>query len=209
MGETRRRPRRDDRAAARGPTGGPTGPKRRTRRRRRWPTRRVGPPGPPGLFTVPTLTLRACYALLLIAPGRRALVHVAVRRAAAWICCHLAAVMAWGRWPRHLVRDPSPADGGDAVGRAAGPGTETVAAPVRAPRANAIAEGAVRPPATGALSTSSRSTRRTCRRPSLRTGPRTGPRAPAGASASSRRCPGPDQQLARTGGAGAFAVSRW
>jgi transposase InsO family protein len=50
----------------------------------------------------------------------------------------------WGRRPRHLVRDRDAVYGGDSAGRAEGPGIETVLTPVRAPRANAIAERVVR-----------------------------------------------------------------
>jgi transposase InsO family protein len=51
---------------------------------------------------------------------------------------------AWGRRPRHLVRDRDAVYGGDFAPRAQGLGIETVLTPVRAPRANAIAERVVR-----------------------------------------------------------------
>jgi transposase InsO family protein len=47
---------------------------------------------------------------------------------------------AWGRQPRFLVRDRDRVYGGDFVPRAKRLGIETVLTPVRAPRANAVAE---------------------------------------------------------------------
>jgi putative transposase len=55
----------------------------------------------------------------------------------------LVEATAWGRRPRHLVRDRDSVYGGDFAGRAKGLGIETVLTPVQAPRANAIAERAV------------------------------------------------------------------
>jgi transposase InsO family protein len=98
------------------------------------------------LFTVQTLTFRTLYVLLLITHGRRELVHVHVtgHSTAAWVWRQLVEATAWGRRPRHLVRDRDAVYGGDFVARATGLGIETVLTPVRAPRANAIAERVVR-----------------------------------------------------------------
>ena len=63
---------------------------------------------------------------------------------AAWIWRQLLAATPWGRQPRYLVRDRDRVYGGDLVDRARGLGIETVLTPVRAPRANAIAERLVR-----------------------------------------------------------------
>src|SRR5256885_872387 len=52
----------------------------------------------------------------------------------------LIAAMAWGRTPRYLIRDRDAVYGGDFVPRARRLGISTVLTPVRAPRANAIAE---------------------------------------------------------------------
>ena len=84
--------------------------------------------------------------LLLITHGRRELVHVNVTAhpTAAWVWRQLVEATAWGRRPRHLVRDRDAVYGGDFVARATGLGIETVLTPVRAPRANAIAERVVR-----------------------------------------------------------------
>jgi putative transposase len=46
----------------------------------------------------------------------------------------------WGRRPKHLLRDRDAVYGGDFRARAEARGIETVLTPVRAPRANAVAE---------------------------------------------------------------------
>jgi transposase InsO family protein len=98
------------------------------------------------LFTVQTLAFRTLYVLLLISHGRRELVHVNVTAhpTAAWVWRQLVEATAWGRRPRHLVRDRDAVYGGDFAVRATRLGIETVRTPVRAPRANAIAERVVR-----------------------------------------------------------------
>jgi transposase InsO family protein len=98
------------------------------------------------LFTVPTVTFRTLYVLFFITHGRRELVHLAVTAhpTAAWVWRQLVEATARGRRPRHLVRDRDAVYGGGFIGRARGLGIETVLTPVRAPRANAIAERVVR-----------------------------------------------------------------
>jgi transposase InsO family protein len=94
------------------------------------------------LLTVQTLTFKTLYVLVLIAHGRRELVHVAVTAhpAAAWVWRQLIEATAWGRRPRFLLRDRDAVYGGDLAQRAATLGIETLLAPVRAPKANAVAE---------------------------------------------------------------------
>jgi transposase InsO family protein len=94
------------------------------------------------LFTVHTLTCRTLYVLLFIAHGRRELLHVNVTAhpTAAWVWRQLVEATPWGRQPRYLLRDRDRAYGGDFVQRAKRMGIETVLTPVRAPRANAVAE---------------------------------------------------------------------
>jgi transposase InsO family protein len=133
----------------------------RTRSIRRYRWRRERPPGQTwrtflrnhaaaiwaaDLFTVQTLTFKTLYVLVFITHGRRELMHVAVTAhpAAAWVWRQLIEATPWGRQPRYLVRDRDAVYGGDFVGRARGLGIETVLTPVRAPRANAIAERLVR-----------------------------------------------------------------
>jgi transposase InsO family protein len=94
------------------------------------------------LLTVQTLTFRTLYVLILVAHGRRELVHAAVTAhpTATWVWRQLINATRWGRAPAHLVRDRDAVYGADFAGRAARLGIRTVLTPVRAPRANAIAE---------------------------------------------------------------------
>jgi transposase InsO family protein len=98
------------------------------------------------LFTVHTLAFRTLYVLLFITHDRRELVHLAVTAhpTAAWIWRQLIEATPSGRQPRYLVRDRDRVYGGDFAARARGLGIETLLTPVRAPRANAIAERVVR-----------------------------------------------------------------
>jgi transposase InsO family protein len=98
------------------------------------------------LFAVPTVTFRTLYVLFFITHGRREPVHFAVTAhpTAAWVWRQLVEATAWGRRPRHLVRDRDAVYGGGFIGRARGLGIETVLTPVRAPRANGMAERVVR-----------------------------------------------------------------
>jgi transposase InsO family protein len=122
--------------------------------------RPCGPPRPPGqtwrtflanhahalwaadLLVVQSLTFTTLYVLILIAHGRRALVHlnVTAHPTAAWVWRLPIEAPAWGRRPRFLLRDRDAVYGGDFAQRAAARGVETLLAPVRAPRANAVAE---------------------------------------------------------------------
>jgi transposase InsO family protein len=94
------------------------------------------------LLTVQTLTFKVLYVLVFIAHGRRDLVHVNVTAhpTAAWVWRQLVEATAWGRRPRFLLRDRDAVYGCDFAQRAAALGIETLLSPVRAPRANAVAE---------------------------------------------------------------------
>jgi transposase InsO family protein len=94
------------------------------------------------LCTVQMLTFETLYVLVLIAHGRRELVHVAVTAhpAAAWVWRQLVEATAWGRRPCFLLRNRDFVYGGDFGSRLAGLGVEQVLSPVRAPRANAVGE---------------------------------------------------------------------
>jgi transposase InsO family protein len=91
---------------------------------------------------VQTLALKTLYVLLFVAHGRRELVHLAVTAhpTPAWAWRQLVEATAWGRRPRHLLRDRDAVSGGAFRERAEALGIETVPTPVRAPRANAVAE---------------------------------------------------------------------
>jgi transposase InsO family protein len=95
------------------------------------------------LCVVPTLTVKTLYVLLLfIAHGRRQVMHLAVTAhpTAAWGWRQVVEATPWGRRPKHLNRDRDRIYGGDFRQRAAARGIETMLTPVRAPRANAVAE---------------------------------------------------------------------
>ena len=80
--------------------------------------------------------------LVLIAHGRRELVHVNVTAnpTAAWVWRQLIEATPWGQQPRHLLRDRDAVYGRDFRRRARRIGIDAIATPVRAPRANAVAE---------------------------------------------------------------------
>jgi transposase InsO family protein len=94
------------------------------------------------LLTVQTLTFTVLYVRIVITHGRRELVHVNVTAlpTAAWVWRQLVEATAWGRRPRFLLRDRDAVYGGDFADRAAALGVETLLTPVRAPKANAVAE---------------------------------------------------------------------
>jgi len=94
------------------------------------------------LFTVQPLTSETLYVLLFVTHGRRELVHwnVTAHPTAAWVWRQLIEATPWGRRPRYLLRDRDAVYGGDFAPRARRLGIEPVLTPVRAPRANAIAE---------------------------------------------------------------------
>ena len=97
------------------------------------------------LLTVQTLTFQTLHVLVFVSHARRELVHLNVTASptAAWVWRQLIAATPWGRSPRYPVRDRDAVDGRDFVERARRLGVETVLTPVRAPRANAIAERVV------------------------------------------------------------------
>ena len=84
------------------------------------------------LFTVQTLTFKTLH------------VNVTANPTAAWVWRQLIEATPWGHRPRFLIRDRDHAFGGEFRERATRLGIETLLTPVRAPRANAVAERAVR-----------------------------------------------------------------
>lgn len=97
-------------------------------------------------FTVQTLTFRTLYVLFFVAHKRRRLVHlnVTAHPTVAWVWRQLVEATAWGRQPKHLIRDRDKHYGSEFVAKAGGLGIRSLLTPVRAPRANAIAERLVR-----------------------------------------------------------------
>ena len=98
------------------------------------------------LFTVQTLTFRTLYVLFFIAHGRRKLVHanVTANPTAAWVWRQLIEATPWGQQPQYLVRDRDSVYGAEFQARGKALGIQTILTPIRAPRANAIAERMVR-----------------------------------------------------------------
>ena len=80
-----------------------------------------------------------------IAHGRREPVHVTVtaKPTAAWSWRRVIEATPWGNTPRHLLRDRDPVYGSDFRQRARCLGIDAIATPMRAPRANAVAESVI------------------------------------------------------------------
>src|SRR3989442_4974376 len=74
------------------------------------------------LLTVQTLTVRTLHVLLVVAHGRRELVHLAVTAhpTAAWVWRQLINATPWGHAPAYLVRDRDAVYGVDVARSAAG-----------------------------------------------------------------------------------------
>jgi transposase InsO family protein len=91
---------------------------------------------------VQTLAFRTLYVLLFVEQGRRDFVHlnVTANPTAAWVWRQLVQASPWGRTPRYAVSERDAVHGRDFVRRAKRRGIDTVMAPVRAPRARAVAE---------------------------------------------------------------------
>src|SRR5262249_25516273 len=98
------------------------------------------------LFTVPTVMFRTLFVLFFITHDRRELVHcrVTAHPTAAWVWRQLIEATAWGRQPRHLLRNRDAVYGRDFARRAQALGIHTLLTPFGAPRANAIAERVIR-----------------------------------------------------------------
>jgi putative transposase len=93
-------------------------------------------------FAVQTLTFRTLFVLLFVTHDRRELVHLNVTASptAAWVWRQMLEATAWGRRPRFLLRDRDRAYGPTFSDRVRGLGVAPLLTPVRAPKANAIAE---------------------------------------------------------------------
>ncbi len=93
-------------------------------------------------FTVPTLTLSTLYVFFFISHGRRRIEHINVTShpSAEWVWRQVIEATPWGGKPRFLIRDRDRSYGGNLIARAKRIGITTVLTPVRAPKANAVAE---------------------------------------------------------------------
>ena len=98
------------------------------------------------LFVVQTLTFQTLYVLFFISHGRRQLVHfeVTANPTAAWVWRQLIEATPWNREPNYLIHDRDRVWGADLDRRTLGLGIKSLQTPIRAPRANAVAERWVR-----------------------------------------------------------------
>jgi transposase InsO family protein len=98
------------------------------------------------LLVVQTVGFRVLYVLFVIRHDRRELIHfnVTASPTAAWVWRQLIEATPWGRHPRYLIHDRDAVYGHHIDRRLANLGIAGVRTPVRAPRANSIAERVVR-----------------------------------------------------------------
>ena len=94
------------------------------------------------LFVVQTLTFRTLYVLFFVRHERRRLIHfnVTTHPTVAWVWRQLLNATPEGRQPRYLIHDRDAVYGQDFGKRTARLGIRSVRTPIRAPRANAVAE---------------------------------------------------------------------
>jgi len=93
-------------------------------------------------FTVQTLTFQTFYVFFVIGHDRRRILHwnVTWYPSAPWVWRQILAATPWNQHPRFLIRDRDRTYGADFLTKASAIGITTVLTPVRAPKANAIAE---------------------------------------------------------------------
>jgi transposase InsO family protein len=98
------------------------------------------------LFVVQTLTFQTLFVLFFISHGRRQLVHFEVtgHPTVAWVWRQLIEATPWNSKPDYLIHDRDQVWGADFGRRTLGLGIKSLRTPIRAPRANAIAERWVR-----------------------------------------------------------------
>ncbi len=97
-------------------------------------------------FTVPTVTMKTLYVFLFIAHRRRKLVHLNVtdHPTGEWASRQLVQATPRGTQPAFLIRDRDSCYGRDFDRQAARLGVQTILTPVRAPKANGVAERVIR-----------------------------------------------------------------
>ena len=130
---------------------------KRTIQRYTWQARPTCPPGPPwGTFLrthareiwacdflpVTDLLFRPLFAFFIVEHGSRRIVHVGVTRHPTdeWVTQQLREATPYGERPRFLLRDNDAKYGARFAQVAEASGITSVRTPIRAPRANAIAE---------------------------------------------------------------------
>lgn len=98
------------------------------------------------LLVVQTVGFRTLYVFFFITHARREMVHFNVTSSptAAWIWQQVINATPWGRKPSHLVHDRDTVYGRAFDSKLGRLGVVGIKTPVRAPRANSIAERAVR-----------------------------------------------------------------
>jgi transposase InsO family protein len=98
------------------------------------------------LFVVQTIGFQTLYVFFFIRHERRELVYfnVTVSPTAAWIWRQVIEATAWGRQPRHLIRDRDNVYGTDFERKLASVGIQDIRTPYRTPLANSVAERVVR-----------------------------------------------------------------
>jgi transposase InsO family protein len=98
------------------------------------------------LFVVQTVGFRTVYAFFFITHDRRQLVDFSVTASptAAWIWQQVINATPWGLQPRYLIHDRDAVYGGEFGSKLAKIGVAGVRTPIRAPRANSVAERVIR-----------------------------------------------------------------
>jgi transposase InsO family protein len=98
------------------------------------------------LFVVQTVNFKTLYVFFFISHARRELTHVNVTAnpTAAWIWRQMIEATAWGRRPQYVIHDRDNVYGKGFDPGLAGLGVVGIRTPYRAPRANSVAERAVR-----------------------------------------------------------------
>jgi putative transposase len=98
------------------------------------------------LLVVQTLTFQTLYVIFFIRHGSRQLVHfqVTAHPTGAWVWRQLIEATPWDRQPGYLIHDRDRVWGADFGQRASGLAIKSLRTPIRAPRANSIAERWVR-----------------------------------------------------------------
>jgi len=98
------------------------------------------------LFVVQTIGFRTLYVFFFIRHARRELMHfnVTASPTAAWIWQQVINATPWGRQPRYLIHDRDAVYGKEFKGKLARIGVASMRTPIRAPRANSVAERLVR-----------------------------------------------------------------